>query len=264
MSKELKPQDPFAPELDNTPVKKQKDAKRRRSFSVWQWLLLHRSRWPIIIPIAAFVFMLIAPAISRPAGMAIGSWEGVTQGLSAGYKAGEAAGLSAEDTTVKISTTMAQTGKLQVLLVDLKLTDLFQEGPSNNPKYAALFMIPGEGVFTVDLTQSEVTPLSAPDGILIEIPSPEFTHYLDDSGIETLATYPKGWRLFDGSTAKGYTGWLNSRDQINQRVQSELLGYDELVEHAKDSALKQVERLAQSVCGSEKHVEVRFLGEENT
>lgn len=264
MSREWKTQDPFAPEPNRIPAKKEKSSRRKRGFSVWQWLFLHRSLWPILIPIAAFAFMWVAPAISSPAGIAIGSWKGVTDGLSDGYEAGEAAGLSAEDTTVTISNKIKQNEKLQVLLIDLKLSDLFTEGAApivGGPKYAALFLLRGTGVFTVDLAQSEVKPQFGSDGILIQIPSPEFTLYLDDSGIETLATYPKGWRLFDGSTAKGYTGWLNSRSQIDQRVQSELLGYDDLMASARASALKQVEQLAQSICGSRKSVTVQFFEE---
>ena len=208
MSRELKTQDPFAPEPNSLPAKKQKSSQRKDGFSVRQQSFLLRSLWPILIPIAAFAFMWIAPAISSPAGIAIGSWDGVTQGLSDGYEAGAATGLSAEDTTVTISSKMAQTGKLQVLLVDLKLSDLFTEGTNpidGGPKYAALFVLRGEGVFTVDLAQSEVSAQPGSDRIIIKIPSPEFTHYLDDSSIETLATYPKKWKLFDGSTAKGYT-----------------------------------------------------------
>lgn len=262
MRKELRTQDPFDTESKRTPAKKQQSGRRRWYSSVWRWLFQHRSLWPVIIPILAFILMCIAPIFSSPIGMAIGSWEGVTEGLSDGYEDGEAAGLSAEDTTVRISNKMEDTGSLEVLLVDLKLSDIFTEGNPNNPTYAALFVLPGEGVFAVDLTQSKVTPQPESNGILIEIPSPEFSHYLDDSHLETLATYPKGPQLFDGSTAKGYTGWLNTREQIDQRVQSELLVYDTLTEHAEASAREQVEQLAQSICGSEKNVKVRFFGEE--
>lgn len=263
MSKELKSQDSFVPGPKDTTVKKQKSGWHKWFFSARQRLFLHRSFWSAIIPIIAFVFILVAPTLSTPVGTAMGTWEGFTRELHDGCEDGEAAGISAEDTAVKISTKMTQTGKLQVLLVDLKLSDIFQEGKPDNPTYAALFILPGEGVFTVDLMRSEVTLQPASNEILIKIPSPEFTHYLDDSGIETLAAYPNGWRLFDGSTAKGYTGWLNSRNQIDQRVESELLGYDALVDHAKASALKQVEQLAQSVCGSEKNVEVCFFEEDD-
>lgn len=262
MRKEFWTQDPFDTESKSTPAKKQQSGQRRWYSSVLRWLFQHRSLWPVVIPNLAFILMCIAPIFSSPVGMAIGSWEGVTEGLSDGYEDGEAAGLSAEDTTVRISNKMEDTGSLEVLLVDLKLSDIFTEGNPNNPTYAALFVLPGEGVFTVDLAQSKVTSQPESNGILIKIPSPEFSHYLDDSGIETLAAYPKGWRLFDGSTKKGYIGWLNSREQIDQRVQSELLGYDALMEHAKASARVQVERLAQAICGSEKAVEVRFFEED--
>ena len=48
---------------------------------------------------------------------------------------------------------------------------------------------------------------------------------------------------------------------IDQRIPSELLGYDDLMANARASALKQVERLAQSVYGSGKSVTVQFFEE---
>lgn len=56
-------------------------------------------------------------------------------------------------------------------------------------------------------------------------------------------------------------GWLNTREQISRRIKSERPGYA-LMEHAEASAWKYVERLAQSICGSEKTAEAHFFEEE--
>lgn len=254
MSQESNPKDPFVPESQS----RKRSKPPSKFFNIIKNILFRRpSLWLLLIPAAALLFMIAAPALSTPVGIAVGSWEGVTEGLAQGYADGEAVGLSAEDTTVKISTKLSQTGKLQVLLLDLKLSDIYEEGAG--PQYAALFRLRGEGVFTVDLTQSHVVDGSTPDSVIIEIPYPEFEHYLDDSALETITEYKAP--LFNGTTKNGYTGWLNTRNKLDEKIQSELLAYDTLVERAEASAQKQVELLAQSICGGVSTIEVRFMGE---
>lgn len=254
MGQELIPKNPFSTESQN-----QKHSKQPSKFfnAIKNVLFRRPSLWLFLIPVAALLFMIVAPALSAPVGIAVGSWEGVTEGLAQGYADGEAAGLSAEDTTVKIGTKLSQTGKLQVLLLELKLSDIYEEG--SGPQYAALLRLRGEGVFTVDLTQSHVVDGSAPDSIIIEIPHPEFEHYLDDSALEVITEYKAP--AFDGATKNGYTGWLNTRNKLDEKIPSELLAYDALVERAKASAQKQVALLAQSICGSASSIEVCFIGE---
>lgn len=257
MCQESTPNDPFVSDSQE-PQKPKRRKKPNRFLNAIKALLFRRpSLLMILFPVAALAFMIAAPTLSAPAGIAVGSWEGVTEGLSQGYTDGVAAGLSAEDTTAKVGTKLTQTGKLQVLLLDLKLSDIYEEGSA--PQYAALLRLRGEGVFTVDLTRSKVMN-PAPDSIIIEIPRPEFTPYLDDSAIETIAYYKAP--LFNGTTANGYTGWLNTRNKLDEKVQSELLAYDTLVERAEASAQKQVELLARSICGNISAVEVHFIEEE--
>ena len=254
----------LAPPEPGKPVAQNSRRKKRSGNSLIPWKrVLHRiTAHPMILmsllPSAALVFAIfIAPGFGTPAGTAVGSWEGITQGLTQGAEDGEVAGLSAEDTVAKVGTKLSQTGKLQVLLLDLKLSDIYEHG--SGPQYAALLRMRGEGVFTVDLTQSYASEGPAPDSLVIEIPHPEFVPYLDNSAIETVAEYKAP--LFDGSSEKGYTGWLNTVNKLDERVRSELLAYDTLVEQAESSAMKQVELLAQSVCGSACAVEVRFIEE---
>lgn len=218
-----------------------------------------------LILAGSIAFMIYVPALSEEVGTALGSWRGVMQGIATGAaegaKAGKEEGLSAKDTTVKIGSKMTETGKLQVMLVDLKLTDLYQQGPPKSPDYAALWTMKGEGVFTVDLTRAKAAYDETEHQITIEIPEPEFTPYLDDSAVEMLAEYPAARRfLFNGSTANGYQGYLNSRTQINRKVQEEM---QSMRDRAEASALQQVELLARSVCGSTASVRIRFAeGEE--
>lgn len=205
----------------------------------------------IVLILSMCFWIVIAPVIGTSAGLAIGSWKGATS-IPEGIQSGTEAGLSAKDTTARIENEMTVSGNLQVLLVDLQLTDLYQQGND----YAALLSIRGEGVFSVDLTQSRVVYSEAQNQITITIPSPTFKHDLYDSSLETIAEYKRS--VFNGSTANGYHGYLNSRAQIDSQIQDKLPGYSEMVKQANTSALTQVELLAKSVCGSTASVTVQF------
>lgn len=244
--------------VENRPPKKQ---KKQHQFpkpfpQIFNWFL----KRPFValsslLLLGSLVFCLfVAPAVGMAAGTATGSFRGVTQGIAAGAEAGKEAGLSAENTTVIIGNKMTETGNLQVMLVDLKLSDIYQQGPEDNPQYAALLDIKGEGVFSVDLTQSKIVYNETEKQITITIPEPVFTPYLDDNTVEILAEYRP--RFLNGSTINGYQGYLNSRTQIDKRLQEEMLS---MLEPAKESALKQVELLARSVCGSTASIQVSFI-----
>ena len=264
MSQELKPQDTSVPE----PQEERKRTKQRRKkksvkFSdVLFWFSMHRQAALFLLPVAAAVFaFLIAPAIGSSVGMAVGSYEGVTEGLNDG----KIDGLSAEDTVTMFVNKLKGTQKLQVLLMNLQLKDLYiqPENKKNNPDYAALFAFNGEGVFTVDLAKSEAKKDPESGKIFIHIPQPDFDVYIDDSSIEKVdgAEYKAPWYTGNGSTANGYTGWLNSRKQLDQKVQEEMLRDDGPMEQARASALRQVRQLAESLCKDGTTVEICFFEE---
>lgn len=206
--------------------------------------------------VLSMVYYFIAPGLGISAGLAVGSWQGVTEGLSKGAADGKEEGLSAKDIEVAVTNKMTASKRLQVLLVDLLLTDLYKQGND----YAAIFGIRGEGIFTVDLVQSRAVYSAEQNRIALTIPEPEFTPYLDDSSLEVIAEYERP--LFNGSTKDGYQGYLNSRTITVERVKAELSDYDALVEQAKDSAIEQVTALAKSVCGSDASIDVQFAREE--
>ncbi len=212
----------------------------------------------LLVILFLYLYLCIAPKLGNTVGKALGSWRGVAQGIEKGLEEGKKAGLSAEDTVVEIKNKVTAQGDLQVLLVDLQLTDLYQQGKS----YAMLLGLKGEGVFTVDLAQSKTTFDEGQRKITILIPDPVFTPYLHDSSLEVIAKYPqRKWDWFDGSTADGYHGYLNSLDQIDKRVQEEMTDYDRLMEQAREAALEQVGKLARTLCGGRYLVEVRFAEE---
>lgn len=254
--------------VENQPPKKKKEHSQflKNFLQIWNWFLKRPfvALSSLLLLVSLVFCLFVAPAIGMAAGTATGSFRGVTQGIAAGAEAGKEAGLSAEDTTVKIGNKMEETKRLEVMLVDLKLTDLYQQGPENNPQYAALFTIKGRGVFSVDLTQSDATYSETESQITITIPKPAPEVYLDNSTFEIVrdnnghnAEYKRP--LFDGSTANGYQGYLKSDDQVKRKAQEEMLT---MIEPAKIAAKEQVELLAKSICGSTVSIKVNFIEEE--
>lgn len=177
---------------------------------------------------------------------------GVTEGITKGAEAGKEEGLSAKDAEVRIGTLLKETQNLQVLQVKFDLSDIYQQGKD----YAALFVLPCTGVFTVDLEQSEVA-LQNNGNMLITIPKPQFTPYFDVSEAETLAEYPEG-KTYKGDAKDGYDGFKNSLERLKKNVEAEMIGYKNLSEQAEIAAKEQVENLAKSICGQNCSVSVQF------
>lgn len=210
----------------------------------------------VFLSVSAFVQQIILPYALKKVSGALGAYNGMTQGLSEGRGAGKEEGLSAKDTKVQIENKMESMGKLQVLLVDMKLFDVYEQGDI----YAALWEISGEGVFTVDLSQGKVIGNEEDGKIKIEIPRPEFVPYLNDSTLETVDDYNNN-TIFNGDAKDGYTGYLNSRAELDKRIKKEFAEDLDLTAQAEASAKEQVKKLANSVCGSAQ-VEVCFVEEE--
>lgn len=227
-------------------------------FNVFRFLLNH---FPLSLCVPLFLvslifYFIVVPSLSTAVGTAIGSFEGVTEGIPEALEAGAEAGLSAEDTVAKIGTKMTETGNLEVMLVDMKLADIFQQGEPHTT-YAILWDIECTGIFSVDLTQATVIPLDEnAKQIKIIIPEPIPFVDLDDRTAETIAEYKSP--LFDGSAQNGYTGYLNSRSQIALKAEEQMLT---MLDQAESSARNQVEILAKSVCVKDTNVEVYFAQE---
>lgn len=115
-------------------------------------------------------------------GKVIGSLEGMTKGRSEGTAAGKAAGLSAEDTAAEVASQIQQIEQLEVLVASVKLSNFHTIGDND---YAALYLVNGNVVFTVDMSQA-VTEAKA-DGLHVTLPKPVGTLYIDDSSVEKVA-----------------------------------------------------------------------------
>ena len=185
-------------------------------------------------------------------GKAIGSFEGITKGREEGAAAGKAAGLSARDTEADIANEIRKIEKLDVLVASVKINDFHSIG--ENVEYAALYLLKGDVVFSVDLSQAEIEDLG--NELQVTLPLPHGELYIDQSQIEKVAEYQK--HFFSGSAEIGFDAYLNSMVKVYEASTETLDNYDVLIEAAKESAEKQVRQLALSVAINTRQVNVDF------
>lgn len=185
-------------------------------------------------------------------GKAIGSLEGITKGREEGTEAGKAAGLSARDTKADIANEIRKIENLEVLVASVKINDVHSIG--ENVDYAALYLLKGDVVFIVDLSQVEIEEQG--NGIQITLPLPHGELYINQSQIEKVAEYQK--HFFSGSAEDGFDAYLKSMIRVYEASAETLDNYDVLIEAAKKSAEKQVRQLALSVAVNTHQVNVNF------
>lgn len=234
---------------------------------------LPKNSWPaILLIVIVLVFILFINAINFSlkasswgeavgshmgtlVGKAVGSFDGLTKGRKDGTEAGKEAGLSAEDTEAKIANEIRQLEKLEVLAASVKLKNIHMIGDPEDQEYAALYLINGSVVFTVDLGEADIS--SREDGLHIGLPRPEGKLYIDDSSIEKAAEYQK--RFWTGSAEEGFDAYINSMKKVQEATEETLSNYHELQTSAKTAAEKQVTLLARSVSAAERNVIVEWI-----
>lgn len=185
-------------------------------------------------------------------GESVGFFKGSVEGIPyyrEEYDQGKEQGLEAGDTSVTGTSGEVElgTGKLQVmaatvsLIVDNQVSD----------KYAALALLRGNMVFTVDLGKAVI------EGNTITLPELEHEFSINNSESELIAEYQK--KYFGTAIEDGYTEYLNSVEKIRDNVSEFVEDYDELYERARASAVEQVSMIAGNVSGKNYTV---LLGEE--
>lgn len=199
-------------------------------------------------------------------GKVIGSWKGL---MDAGKAFDDKANseTSAEDTKVNIAE-IRSGGKLEVLIVNQKLGNFIRVGskgdivnqekddPSTkNVSYAILQVTPVEGVFSVDLSNAEITVSEKNCEILLGRPTVEITKFSDDR--EILAEF-KNLGLFTKAAEIGDKAMTNAEIKTMTEAKKFLSEDEELMKRAEKSAEKQVEILVKAICGKEYSVNVKF------
>ena len=178
--------------------------------------------------------------------------EGMTAGRKDGAAAGKAAGLSAEDTEADIANEIRQVSNLEVLVASVKISDVHSIGSKID--YMALYLLKGEVIFSVDLSEADIVQQGGE--LIITIPEPTSQLIIDQSQIEKVAEYQKNY--FSGSAEAGFDAYLNSMTKVQEASAETLDNYDSLIGAARESAIKQVKQLATSAGVSEKNVVVQF------
>ncbi len=187
-------------------------------------------------------------AAGKAAGAAIGSLQGITKGNAAGLQDGKAEGLSAKDTTIDITDIM-EMGKLEVLVATTTIENLNKMGND----YAALYLLRGDVIFTVDLQQASFDT----ETDTLSIPQPMPTCYFDPVEIKKIAEYQK--TFFSGSTEDGFTEYLNSLKQLEISFTDSIENYDNLLASAQTAAIHQVKQIAENMSVNSGQIHVKFL-----
>ena len=188
-------------------------------------------------------------------GKAIGSLQGMTDGKSKGTDAGKEAGLSAEDTEAVVSNQLHQLENLEVLVASVKLSNFHEIGQKDSYRYyAALYLVNGNVVFTVDMSQAKISMQSK--DLYITLPKPKGSLYLDDSSVEKVAEYQT--KLFNGDAEDGFDAYLNTMTKIQEASEETLDNYKTLVSAAEKAAKNQVTLLAKSASNDYDQIIITF------
>ena len=187
-------------------------------------------------------------------GKAIGSFEGITKGREQGTIDGKIAGLSAEDTITEITNEIHKINNLEVLVASVKVNNIHTIGDSDID-YAAIYLLKGDAVFSIDLSQANIDLKD--NELLITLPLPKGELYIDQSRVEKVAEYQK--HFFTGSAEAGFDAYLNSMEKVYEATAETLDNYDVLIEAAKASAKKQVLQLTTSVLLNQYQITIGFM-----
>lgn len=224
-------------------------------FKTKPWILF----WILAIVMAAVIVTVIYPAynkaeqlgieggslLGKAAGKCIGSVEGIAVGVGAGAEAGEQEGLSAKDTEVKIIERVRELGNLEVLNVSMKRNVINE---ADGGKTCVLWSAKCEASYAVDLTKAEIS------NDIVIIPYPELSTSFDSP--EKIAQYQK--RKNTGSSINGSTEYINSENEIRDKIQEELKNNPDLSQKAQDAAINQVEILIKNISVKGNQIDVEF------
>ena len=194
----------------------------------------------------------LGDVVGSGVGKTVGSLEAIHDYKEA-YEEGKQEGLSAEDTTVNVSDKIKEIEKLEVLVASAKFKDVHKVGDT----YAALYLLKGDAVFTIDLSKAVIRDNKEENTLYIDIPEPDINLIINPGNIDKVADYQRKW--FNGSSEDGYNAYLNSVSKISENAEESLSNYDSLIDAAKDSARIQVEEIVNSVSVERRNVAVSFM-----
>ena len=163
--------------------------------------------------------------------------------------------LDAKDTKAVIANQIHQMENLEVLVASVKLSNFHSIGKKTSPEYAALYLVNGNVVFTVDMSTAEITVET--DGLHIALPNPVGSLYFDESSVEKVAEYQK--RIFNGAAEDGFDAYLNTMSKIQEVTEETLDNYDVLIASARSAAENQVTLLAKAVSTTYDNIVIEWM-----
>ena len=153
--------------------------------------------------------------------------------------------------TVTVEETFKNVGKLEVLTAEVKTYYKHEKG-----NYAALYILNGDGVFTVDLSKAQ---FEIDENIVnIKLPRPALDIRFKD--------LPKKIAEYEGfdflvSSDDAYKGYTAAQTELIKNIKDKMVNYHMLLESAENSAKKSMKLLVQSIKGNDVEITIDFTGE---
>lgn len=207
-----------------------------------------------VIAITLFRFLGNCEALGNSIGTAVAKAVGSLDGYSHGTKDGKDDAINNPDTKVDIENAVKNIGKLEVLKGDSYCVDYHEDGKDTD--YSAVYMIPAEFVFTVDLTQATVSVSEDGSVVYIFLPTPEVTFNIDEENIEKALEIKN--KSIKYGESDGVRIFLSSLKDTQEKAEEKLANYDSLYNLAESNALRDVESFANSVSVNGNSFQVHF------
>lgn len=176
------------------------------------------------------------------------------EGESKGKEEGKVEGLSAKETETWMNgqLKLKETGKLDVLVAGVELSNFRGYGD----KYAALYLMKADAVFSVDLGQAEISKDDENSRIWITLPQPEVKVSFDHSQTEKIAEWQQ--HKYIGSAKDGQEAYMNSVNEIVASAPEDLKKNEDMMNSARLAAEEQVLILAKSIYGADAAITIGF------
>ena len=164
-----------------------------------------------------------------------------------------------EDMEVNLAT-ITSSGRLGVLSAHVNILNSLMMGSSSNPDYLKLYGQEATAVYTVDLSQAEISRGVNEKGeeiIFVRLPEPVVQLYVDESSVENIAEYQANAN-WTGTAEEGYMAYNAQKASSYKEMLDSLQESDGLMLEAKQSAMDRVSELISAVSLDEVRCEVFF------
>ena len=176
-----------------------------------------------------------------------------------GFYVGSQAGMTYEDPEVSLDS-VTSSGKLGVLSAHVNILNSLMMGPSSDLDYMNLYGQEGTAVYTIDLSEAEVSRGMNSKGepmIFVRLPEPVVQLYVDENSTSNIAEFQKN-QNWTGSAEEGYRAYNTQTADGYKKMLESLQESDGLMLEAKNSAISRVSELISAVALDGIQCEVYF------